>query len=291
VDDDDDLKAARAELRRKAAERERARFSWRKLGGGKLGEQTSQPPGYSTFDEIALEIEQDDFPRHLNDLLHQAVAGNFIVFARSSKEGGLWKKAAGMEPERLSNDGYYANPLVTPEGKWLVAAKTDSDWSAPNYMVRLDLQTRREYHVNLPSADQFDAITYVATHNKVLLRRARDEDNDDPKSISPKEPEFYLLDVATGRTQKMTGEFTPLLQTGRRPLQPAGKLFEYWAAIPDHEKNKTRIGRYNSRDFSFQTTLEVPHLTFNSFSMWVDEKKAKFLVVYEGQLLQLPLQR
>jgi hypothetical protein len=31
-------------------------------------------------------------------------------------------------------------------------------------------------------------------------------------------------------------------------------------------------------------------LTFDSFSMWVDEKEAKILVIYEGQLLRAPLQ-
>jgi hypothetical protein len=139
----------------------------------------------------------------------------------------------------------------------------------------------------MPPADQFDSVAYVAAHNKVLLRRASDEEK---KSSSPEEPEFYLLDVATGRTQKVTGEFAPLLQEGSRSLQPAGKPFEHWAAIPDREKNRTRVGRYNSRDFSFQATLDVQLLTFDSFSMRVDEKEAKLFVVYEGQLLRLPLQ-
>jgi hypothetical protein len=290
VEDDEDDEDARAERRRREVARERARFSWRKLEGGAPGEETRQPPGYSTFDEIAFEIEQDDFPSHLNNHLAQAVAGGSVVLARSSDERGLWKKVAGGKPVRLSRDGAYANPLVTPDGKWTVAAKTDSHWGAPNYIVRFNLQTRREYRVNLPPADQFDSVAYVAVHNKVLLRRARDEHNQDSKSISPEEPEFYLLDVATGRTQKVVGEFAPLLQEGRRSLQPTGMPFEYWAAIPDHENNRTRVGRYNSRDFSFQTTLDVQQLTFDSFSMWVDEKEAKLLVVYEGQLLRLPLQ-
>src|SRR5262245_5776764 len=248
--------------------------------------RATQPSGYSTFDESSFEIEQDDFPNRLNDHLAQAVAGDFVALARSSEEGGLWKKSAGKKPERLSRAGIYANPLVTPDGKWAVAAKTDSNWGRPNYVVRFNLQTRGEYRVNLPPADQFDSVSYVAAHNKVLLRRARDEEN---KSSGPEEPEFYLLDVATGRTQKVTGEFAPLLQEGPRSLQPTGKSFEYWAAIPDREKNRTRVGRYNSRDFSFQTALDAPQLTFDSFSMWVDEKEAKLLVVYKGQLLRLPL--
>ena len=287
VEDDEDDEDARAERRRRAVARERARFSWRKLDGGALGEETTQPPGYSTFDGASFEIKQHDFPAHLNDHLAQAVMGDFVVLARSSEEGGLWKKAAGKKPERLSRAGVYANPLVTPDGKWAVAAKTDSDWGSPNYVVRFNLQTRREYRVDLPPADPFGSVAYVAAHNKVLLRRARYEEK---KSGAPEEPEFYLLDVATGRTQKVTGEFAPLLQEGRRSLQPTGKPFEYWAAIPDRENNRTRVGRYNSRDFSFQMAIDAQPLTFNSFSMWVDEKESKLLVVYEGQLLRLPLQ-
>jgi hypothetical protein len=287
VEEDEDDEDNRAKRRLQAMARERARFSWRKLNGGALGEETTQPPDYSTFDEAAFEIEQDDFPTHLNDHLAQAVAGDFVVLARSSEEGGLWKKAAGRNPEQLSRAGVYANPLLTPDGKWAVAAKTDSDWGKPNYVVRLNLQTRREYRVDLPPADQFTPITHVAAHNKVLLRRTRDEEN---KASSPEEPEFYLLEVATGRTQKVAGEFAPLLQEGRRFLQPTGKPFEYWAAIPNREKNQTRVGRYNARDFSFQMALDVSQLTFDGFSMWVDEREAKLLVIYEGQLLRLPLQ-
>ena len=37
------------------------------------------------------------------------------------------------------------------------------------------------------------------------------------------------------------------------------------------------------------TTLRgEQQLTFDSFSMWVDDKEAKLLIVYEGQLLRLP---
>jgi hypothetical protein len=286
VEDDEDDENARAERRRGAVARRQALLSWRKLEGGALGEETTRPPDYPIFDESTFEIDQDDFPSHLNNLLARAMAGDFVVLARSSEGGGLWKKTAGGNLQSLSRAGVYANPLVTPDGRWVVAARTDFNWATPNYVVRFNLQTRREHRVDLPPADQFDAVAYVAARNKVLLRRASDEDN---KSSGPEVPEFYMLDVATGRTQKITGEFAPLLQEGRRSLQPAGKPFEYWAAIPDGENNRTRVGRYNAKDFSFQMELDVEQLTFNSFSMWVDEAEAKLFIVYEGQLLRLPL--
>jgi hypothetical protein len=63
--------------------------------------------------------------------------------------------------------------------------------------VRFNLKTRLEYRVDPPPADEFDSVVYISAHNKVLLRRPRNEEN---KPSASEKPEFYLLDVATGRT-------------------------------------------------------------------------------------------
>src|SRR5262249_54005568 len=57
-EDNKDDEDARAERRLRAVARARARFSWRKLNGGALGEKTIRPPDYSTFDEDASEIDR-----------------------------------------------------------------------------------------------------------------------------------------------------------------------------------------------------------------------------------------
>ncbi|HEX5736124.1 MAG TPA: HEAT repeat domain-containing protein [Blastocatellia bacterium] len=286
TDDEEDEEAARAERRRQAAARKRARFSWNAFSQGKPSAVTAQPEGYSTFDEGAFDIDEGSFG--LNEHLAHAVTGNSVVLAGAFGESGLWKKAVGGKAVRISGEGAYASPLVTPDGKWVVAAKTDSDWSKPNYIVRFNLQTRREYRVNLPPADQFDSVAYVAAHGKVLLRRARDENNSDTRSAGPVAPEFYLLDVGTGQTQLVMGVFAPLQESGRRFLQPTGKPFEFWAAIPDRSKNQTRVGRYNLKDFSFELQLVVPQLIFDSLEMWVNESGSSLYIVYDGQLLRLP---
>lgn len=286
-EEDDDEESIRAR-RRQQIERQRARLTWRAFTDGKPGEATTQPEGYSTFDEDAFEIDPDDFPWHFNGHPDRAVAGRSVVLAGSSGEG-LWKKAVGQKAVRISGEGTYANPLVTPDGRWVVAAKTDSNWAKPNYIVRFDLQTLREYRVNLPVADDLDPIAYIDTHGKVLLRRARDKNNKS-KAVGPEAEEFYLLDVATGQTQLVSGVFAPLQQTGNRFLQPTARTAEFWAAIPDRSKDQTRVGRYNLKDFSFQTALVVPRLVFDSFSMWVDEPSSSLYIVYEGQLLRLPFQ-
>jgi hypothetical protein len=110
------------------------------------------------------------------------------------------------------------------------------------------------------------------------------------KPIGPDRPEFYLLTPNTGETRIVTGEFAPLLQEGKRFLQATGKADEFWAAILDREKDQTQIGRYNLKSFSFTPVLTVPHINFDSMSMWVDEKHNKVYVAYHGQLISIPLQ-
>jgi hypothetical protein len=287
VDEDDE--AARAEQRRRESARLKARFSWRTLSGGKAGEVTSQPEGYSRFDENKFLSDDDDESSRRDDRQVQMITSDSVIIARNFD--GLWKQVAGRKAVRISGDeGAYATPIVTPDGKWVVVAKTDSDWSKPNYVVRFNLQTGRELRVNLPPADQFDPIAYLALHGKVLLRRTKDDyGRASSKSVGPDHPEYYLLDAATGETRLVSGEFAPLRQEGKRFLQPTHESEGFWAAIPNRERNQTEVGRYNLKSFSFEPLLLIPHITFDSTAMWVDEAGAKLYVVYEGNLLRLPV--
>lgn len=288
-DEEEDTEEARKERRRLEVEREKASFSWRSLTGTKPGAVASEPEDYASFNEAASEIDEQEFPYSSNSHLAQARANGYIVLAGAFNKGGLWKKAPGQKPVRISGEDLYMNPVVTPDGLWAVVARAETSWAGPNGVVRFNLRTGREYPVNLPPADQFEPVAYLRAHGKVLLRRARSE-GETREAEGPAQPEFYLLDAATGETQPVRGLFDPLLQEGKRSLQPTGRADEFWAAVPNQQQNQTRVGRYSLRDFSFQTILVVPHLTFDSFQMWVDEAGARLYVVYEGQLLRLPLQ-
>jgi hypothetical protein len=284
--DEQTQKEARAEQQRRLNALTRARSSWRAFADGKLGADVSLPDVYSTFDPEAFADE--DMPAHLNERMAQAVAGDSVVMAGGMGEG-LWKKSAGQRAVRVSEEGSYANPVVAPGGRWVVAAKTDTDWGDANYVVRFDLRTGREFRVELPAAEDFEPVAYLPAHGRVLLRRARDENSGARKQVGPETAEFYLLDAATGRVELVKGDFAPIEQQGQRPLQTAGAPTQFWAAVPDRAKDQTRVGRYDIKGFSFQTLLVVPHIRFDSNEMWVDEAASKLYVVYEGQLLRLPL--
>ena len=265
----------------------KARVSWRTLG--RTGETTTQPEVYSSLDESKFEIDDEEFPSHLNERLARAVTRGVVVLAGVLGKAGLWKKPGLQKAVRIAG-GQYADPIVTDDGKWAVAAKTDTDWAQPNYVVRVNLNTGREYRVAIPAADQFEPVSYVAAHSSVLLRRAKDDNGPSlNRSVGPETPEYYLLDVATGAARLVQGVFEPLSEEGPRFLQPTSTPNEFWAAIPDRAKNQTQVGRYNLNDFSFKRLLQVPHITFDSMSMWIDEGAARMYVVYQNQLLRLPL--
>ncbi|HYH85737.1 MAG TPA: HEAT repeat domain-containing protein [Pyrinomonadaceae bacterium] len=285
--DEQALEAANAERQRRLDALARARVSWRTFEGGKLGATVARPETHSTFDLEAFEVSDDNLSAPFNEHIAQAIAGDSVVLAGYEGDG-LWQKAAGRKAVRVSGEGDYANPVVAG-ARWVVAAKTDTHWGDPNYVVRLDLRTGREMRLELPPAEDFAPVAFVASHGKVLLRRARDEYNGAGKQVGPETPEFYLLDPATGRAHLVTGVFTPLQQEGRRSLQPASGASEFWAAVPNHAKGQTEVGRYNTKDFTFKALVNVPHMIFDSAAMWVDESAAKLYVVYEGQLLRLPL--
>jgi hypothetical protein len=273
------------EARRREIALERARFSWRLFANGKLGDVASQPDVYNVVDPVKfLSHEEDDESTFENA---QLLTANSAIIGRGNN--GLWKEVVGRKPVRLGTEsGGYSTPIVTSDHKWLVVGKSDTDWSDPNYVVRLNLQTGREFRVNLEPADDFNPLAFLPGAGKVLLRRAKGDYSTNP--VGPDRPEFYLLDPATGQTRLATGNFEPLLQEGFRFLQRTEKPDEYWAAIPNETKNETEVGHYNVRDFSFKPTMVVPHIVFESMKMWVDTKKEKVYVVYKGQLLRLPLQ-
>ena len=274
-----------AEQRRVIAA-ERARFSWRIFAKGELGDVVAQPDVYTAIDPVKFFSREDDDAEMFIDQA-QLLTANSIIVARGND--GLWKEFAGGKAVRLgTQSGAYGSPIVTADHKWVVVGKSDTTWSDPNYIVRLNLQTGREYRVNLEVADDFKPIAFIPNVNKVLLRRAKGQY--ESKAVGPDRPEFYLLDPATGQVRLATGNFEPLLQPGFRFLQRTEKPEEYWAAIPDENKNETQLGRYNVRDFSFKPVMAVPHIVFDSMTMWVDSANSKVYVVYKGQLVRLPLQ-
>ncbi|MCD9186806.1 MAG: HEAT repeat domain-containing protein [Pyrinomonadaceae bacterium] len=294
-----------------------AHFAWRKLENGKPGRIVSQPDEAQFLRD---ETQAGEFPEIATSArAWQVRTKNGEIHAGNFYDGGLYRIVPGQTPVKIK-DGKYMSPIVTADGRWAIASKGGEEWNDPVNIVRIDLQTGREFPVAVSPADAFYPLAFVGSQNKVLLYRTkgvykryrfafenRDDDESDEEintveavprlsvrekqkpNPSPKTPEFYLLDANTGTAQLVKGEFRPLRQLTYRPLQPTANANEFWAAIYNSQTKMTEIGRYNEKTFAFQAVKQIPDISLNSMDIWVDEKEAKIYFVYQGHLLALPL--
>jgi hypothetical protein len=267
-------------------------FSWRNFLGGKLGEARIEQPaeikylgemrkGFAVSDRFALALEPHSFQRQAADfeIQSQPVYGGELVKINNSGATTVLK------------EGMYANPVLTPDGKWIIAAKSDNNFYIPNYVVRINMINGSESRINIAPADDFFPVAYLPAQNKVLLYRGKDKENREVKNNpSPEVPEYYLFDQATGAVQLVKGEFRPLEEQTFRGLQPTITPNVFWAAIYDEKLKTTQIGYYNAIDFTFKAVMQLPEIGLDSMRMWVDEKEAKIYFVYSGHLLAVPLQ-
>jgi len=217
------------------------------------------------------------------------VDGKTYRLAEWNEKTGLWLFARGQQP-KLIIEGNFLWPVITPDGKWALLAQCKNTWAEPNFVVRVNLTTGKSFRLDIPEADRIKPLTYVAAHGRVLVVRSQEsQHSDDRRSVGPKTPEFWLVDASTGTSEIAHGEFSPLEDTGARPLQVAGESGRFWSAIYREAEGATDIGTYSPSDFAFTRLLTVSGLRFNSQAMWVDENEHKAYISFRGQLLRISM--
>ncbi len=264
-------------------------YAWRKIENGKLGAIVAAPPDANLSPEKINEIEGGEGyeEERENIAANRTRVGDVEIYAGYVEERGLWKLTESTAPS-LIKAGWYFRPLGSADGKWIIAGKGDETFAQPPSVARINLQTGKEYKINLPPADKFYPVAVVPSQNKILLYRAKAEYSRIKNNPSPSAPEYYLLDAATGATQIVKGEFRPLVEKTSRPLKPTGNPNEFWAALYNEKTKATEIGRYETKTFSFKPTLQIPEINLSSADVLIDEKDAKIYFVYQGHLLALP---
>ncbi len=268
---------------KRSADRKYEHYSWFEFKNGKLAEGADEPAEVpflrdkSLFPPVREPECEEDNPQARN-LSFQICAGSYTA-------GGLWR-VNRLESVKI-RDGIFKYPLLTPDGKWIVVTKTDSNWDAPLTIVRVNLQTGQESKINLPPAKNLRAISYVEAHKKILLSSSDDY-------FAMENPKYYLFNVESGAVTPVKGVFAPLRDTSR-PLQPTGKPDEFWAAVYDGEA--TEIGIYDAKLFKFKPLVKLPKIQIRNSGLWVDEKEGKIYFTYsagfwqDGYLLSIPLPR
>lgn len=292
LDDDEEVgtgEGAAEQLEKKKSElKDKHRydgFAWYRLASGNT-QAAEQPPG---IDYIPV---RDGLAIQGNEESWKARAPGIEI---RTAESGLYKVAGGRLARMLRGD--YQYPVITPNGRWVLAYKTDADKGT--VLVRVDLWSSREYPIEVEGYGEAYPQAYVPTLGKVLVVRDESydeepyysaEEQDDDRTAADDDPSnIMLVDPANGMVFPAAAELRPLSQQTFRPLQKAPQADEYWAAMPDFEKNQTRLGIYNAKWLTFKPVRTIPKIKFNSMDMWVDEPGNKVYFVYRGHLLALPV--
>jgi len=281
ADSDEEQPEDKAEkLRQK---REWEGYTWRHLGTNGPSEPTTNPPG---FERPPL---QDTLPVRAGEEQWKARVGDLEV---RSDEQGLYKVSRGKLTK--FKDGNYESPVVTPNGRWVVAAKYTDDGPS---VVRVNLTTGKEFVVGSDEFSDGVPAAFVPGVNKVLIATRyyeeyegyNDSEPDTGAQPTGRSARFSWLDPETGMLMPAVGELRPLAEQTFRPLQASSKPNQVWAALPANRRKDTLVGLLDTRTFKFTTVVKVPKITFGSMDMWVDEPAGKIYFVYEGHLLSLPL--
>jgi HEAT repeat protein len=255
---------------------------WFHLADGKLGERVSQP------------AEAEYIPTS-DGLVPAAVYGQWSAkaptFEVRADNAGLYRIANGRSVR--IRQGNYSLPLVTTNGRWVIASKYDDATGAQ--LVRVNLVNNREYKVGAEDQYLSKAVCYIPSRNLVLVSGADEGDEHSDEEVESRHVSAYenglgyhLLNPDTGAIVAAVGEFRPLAHQSFRRLQPVtGTTTEFWAALP-RGKAGTLFGIYSTRNFSFKPLLKLPKILFDSVEMWVDEGEKKVYFIHEGQLLSAP---
>src|SRR5262249_24510745 len=142
------------------------------------------------------------------------------------KDQGVWKAEPGRDPVKLLDDAYQS-VLALPDGKWLIGRKVINEVGKGGArLVRHNLRTNEAFPIVFSLEGDHRPFGFSEAHGKVLIV--------DGDAMSP-QANGYLLNIETGATQAVSGDFRPIANGGTRNLQPAGKPNEFWAAIFDDQ--------------------------------------------------------
>jgi len=255
---------------------------WREFSSGMPGGVKDEPPACRTLNMSSSAPKNATVIRH-NPFGLPAQSDGALFYAKYGDRRSIWKIEPGMEPVEIVS-GIYNDPVITPDGKWLVAIKwVDDAGKAVRQLIRRNLKNGEEFVVPLPQDKFSNQLVYVAAHRKVLLLNLGFYGKVGSDSQS------YLLDPETGTVQPVKGEFRPLISAVSRAPQSAGDPNAFWAAIYDWKKRTTSLGRYDSKNFVYTPLLEFPELELSSDDIWVDATSGKIWIAYKGHLLRLPM--
>ena len=261
--------------------------SWRLFFNEQSGLPIDQPKGSYFLNDF--QPKNCGREMVINNYPFERRIGDDLLCVGTGKKEGLWIVGNGKEKRLLQ--GEYNSPIVTRNQKWIIASKGDSDKPIWKSSVRIHVETKKEFRIEIPKADCFYPSASLPNSDEVLVVRCKANHTSKENNPSPDPPEYYILNSETGRVRKTAGEIRPVMHQQTRYLQRSHIDNKFWAAIPDIEKDLTEVGLYDPKNLYFESVLSIPSIRFYSGDMYVDEKKEFLYIVYEFELLRIPLDK
>jgi hypothetical protein len=186
---------------------------------------------------------------------------------------------------------YGRYPLITPDGNWLIAAKTDTHWGVPNYLVKLDLQSGVEQRLNFDEADNLDPLIWLKSQQKALIVRSKDAHSyNKSKSKGPIKAEYYLYDPNSDQQERVEGDFYGISAVYENKLVPTGEPNTVWMSRGQQfEGIKCVIGKYNYDTFTFTPIKTIDEFYVDSKNIWVDPTETYVYAEMEHEVLRFKL--
>src|SRR4030095_603126 len=190
-------------ISKERAKREYENFSWNNFADGAIGSAAAQPSQVEFIPpkhELAVPASEERW---------KARAGAIAIRA---DEEGLYKVVAGKRTQIRS--GYYDGPVITPNGRWVIATRYEGDRGGQ--LVRINLLTNREFLVQSDELPAYRAIAFVTSIGRVLvgpMQEAYDYYDGKEDDVADDDGGGYsLLDPESGSLIAARGEVRPLVQ-------------------------------------------------------------------------------
>ena len=152
----------RASMERRV-QREFDHLSWRNFSGETMGELTAPPP------DIGFPPVRDALSVRPSNEQWKARTANLEIRADMT---GLYKITGGNV--KKIHDGFYYNPIITPDGRWAAALKLDEEKGF--MMVRVNLLNNQEFKVTTESFVRVEPVAVLPSGKKILFNIARYEE-------------------------------------------------------------------------------------------------------------------
>jgi hypothetical protein len=236
---------------------------WQSVRGGKLAGQIEPPPGFLPL---------------YSDRWKVTWGTQSIRMVEDKKKDGeqtwLYEKE---KPRQKLFDSPLENPVVTPDGHWLVG-------TLDKKLIRYNLtEQKTEPLESVPNVDSYSAVFYLPLQKRVLL--AKDPSERNKFSFD----RFLLLDPTTGKSNLLAWKlvYQADILCKNMPVhapQATEQKGVFWLT-----DDFGRICRYDTLFFKVQDYADIFHMQFNYHNFWVDVPAKKLYVIYGGHLLRMSM--